>query len=435
MRIALVDIPSDKTNFIYKDWAGGCGTCFSVGNSLRARLLQMAKRIGIKLPLPALGYLAAIFKHSGHKVTFHFKQLPDSADVALIHSSTVDVKNELALADALRKKGVGKIGFIGHFSGVMPDVYLPHADFVVRGEPETFAYNIDQHDQLFGVIDSEPVDDIDSLPFPDWSIFPVSTYTYYPNIKERPVLPVLSSRGCPNRCGYCAYRVAFKWRARSIENTVEEIEHNLRDFGARGVLFSDPLFTYERERCHRIAEEIIKRKLSVRWACETHLGHLDEELLDLLYRAGLRSVNVGIEAANPKNLAGTGRRPIAPDKQLQLIRYCDKLGIRVTAFYILGFPKSTVEDIRETARYARKLNTHVASFNVLTPYPGTPFYEEVKDQIFETDWSKFTSYTPVMHHKHVSPEALEKLKEEAFVRFYFRPTYILKFLQRMFLWK
>ncbi|MBN1594074.1 MAG: radical SAM protein, partial [Candidatus Coatesbacteria bacterium] len=340
-----------------------------------------------------------------------------------------------ALADDLRRRKVGKIGFIGHFSGVMPDAYLPRADFVVRGEPEAFAYDIDKIDNFDGVIDSEPIDDIDSLPFPDWSIFPISTYTYYPNIKERPLLPVLSSRGCPNTCGYCAYRVAFKWRARSIENTVEEIERNFVDYGARGVLFSDPLFTYERERCRRIAEELINRNIGVGWACETHLGHLDEELLDLLYRSGLRSINVGIEAANPKNLVGTGRKPIEHDTQYRLIKYCDKLGIRVTAFYILGFPESTIEDMRETARYARKLNTHVASFNILTPYPGTAFYEKVKDQIFEKDWSKFTSYTPVMHHKHVTPQELEKIKEEAFVRFYFRPAYILKFLQRMLLWK
>ncbi|RLC48270.1 MAG: hypothetical protein DRH70_01450 [Candidatus Coatesbacteria bacterium] len=184
-----------------------------------------------------------------------------------------------------------------------------------------------------------------------------------------------------------------------------------------------------------MAEEILRRRIDVRWGCETHLGHLDKELLDLLYEAGLRSVNVGIEVADPKTLSGTGREQFVPDTQFELVRYCDRLGIRVTAFYLFGLPNSTAEDMRATARYARKLNTHVASFNVLTPYPGTKFYESVKDHIFEKDFTRFTSYTPVMHHKHVSPAALEKLKEEAFVRFYFRPAYIAKFLQRMLLWR
>ena len=133
-------------------------------------------------------------------------------------------------------------------------------------------------------------------------------------------------------------------------------------------------------------------------------------------------------------LAGTGRTAQDPDKQFELIRQCDKLGIRVTAFYLFGLPNSTAEDMRETARYARRLNTHVASFNIVTPYPGTEFYEQVEGQIFENDWTRFTSYTPVMRHEHVTIKELEKLKEDAFLRFYFRPAYILKFLQRMLIW-
>jgi len=435
MKIALVDVPSDGRNLIYKDWAGGYGTAFYVGSSLRARFLQKAKRTGIKLPLTRFGYLAAIFRETGHEVGLYHDTLPHSADVVLLHSSIVDVYHELALADGLRKQLHAKIGFVGPFSGAMPDMYLEHADFVVKGEPEEFGYKIADLGELSGVIESEPIDDLDQLPFPDWSIFPRERYSYYPNIKARPFLPILSSRGCPYKCNYCAYRAAYKWRARSVENTVDEIERNVKDYGTRGLLFRDPLFTWAKHRPRQIAEEILRRRIDVRWGCETHLGHLDKELLDLLYEAGLRSVNVGIEVADPKTLSGTGREQFVPDTQFELVRYCDRLGIRVTAFYLFGLPNSTAEDMRATARYARKLNTHVASFNVLTPYPGTKFYESVKDHIFEKDFTRFTSYTPVMHHKHVSPAALEKLKEEAFVRFYFRPAYIAKFLQRMLLWR
>ncbi|HUT02579.1 MAG TPA: radical SAM protein [bacterium] len=435
MNIALVDVPSDGGNLIYKDWAGGYGTAFSVGNSLRARFLQRAKKTGIKLPLTRFGYLAAIFRQSGHEVGFYQEDLPDSADVVLLHSSIVDVYHELAQADRLRKQLHAKVGFVGPFSGAMPDMYLEHADFVVKGEPEDFGYRIADLGELSGVIESRPIDDLDELPFPDWSIFPRKRYSYYPNIKARPFLPILSSRGCPYKCSYCAYRAAYKWRARSVENTVDEIERNVNEYGTRGLLFRDPLFTWAKDRPRQIAEEILRRHIDVRWGCETHLGHLDRELLDLLYKAGLRSVNVGIEVVNPKTLAGTGRESLRKDRQLALVKHCDKLGIRVTAFYLFGLPNSTAEDMRETARYARKLNTHVASFNVLTPYPGTEFYDSVKDEVFEKDFTKFTSYTPVMHHKHVSKAALEKLREEAFVRFYFRPAYIIKFLQRMFLWR
>ena len=435
MRIALVDVSSDGRNLVYKDWAGGYGTTFSVGKSLRARFLERAKKTGIKLPLTRFGYLAAVLKQSGHDVALYEDELPEAADVVLLHSSIVDFHAELELAERLRKELGSKIGFVGPFSGTMPDLYLPHADFVVKGEPEDFAYRIGELGELSGLIDSAPIDELDSLPFPDWSIFPRERYSYYPNIRARPFLPILSSRGCPYKCNYCAYRAAFKWRARSVESTVDEIERNVKDYGTRGLLFRDPLFTWAKERPHRIAEEILRRKLDVRWGCETHLGHLDRKLLDLLYRAGLRSVNVGIEVADPKTLAGTGRPTQVVDKQFELVKHCDRLGIRVTAFYLFGLPNSTAEDMRETARYARRLNTHVASFNIVTPYPGTEFYENVKHQVYENDWTRFTSYTPVMRQRHVAPEELERLKEEAFVRFYFRPAYILKFLQRMLLWK
>lgn len=435
MRIALVDIPSDGRNLIYKDWAGGYGTTFSVGRSLRARFLERAKKTGIKLPLTRFGYLAAVLKRSGCDVRFFEDALPESVDVILLHSSIVDVHAELALADRLRAQTKAKVGFVGPFSGAMPDMYLPHADFVVKGEPEDFAQRIESLHDLTGVIESTPIEDLDSLPFPDWSIFPRERYSYHPNIKARPFLPILSSRGCPCRCNYCAYRAAYRWRARSVENTVDEIERNVTDYGTRGLLFRDPLFTWARERPRGIAEEMLRRNLDVRWGCETQSGRLDTKLLDLLYRAGLRSVNVGIEVADPKTLVGTGREQFVPDKQFELVRHCERLGIRVTAFYLFGLPNSTAENMRATAAYARKLNTHVASFNIITPYPGTEFYEKVKERVFEKDWTKSTSYTPVMRHEHVSPEQLERLKEEAFVRFYFRPAYVLKFLQRMLVWR
>jgi len=435
MKIALVDLATDRRNLIYKDWAGGYGTAFSVGSSLRARFLEAAKKTGIRLPLPLFGYLAAIFRQRGFNVRFYNKTLPNAADLVILHSSIVDVYNELDLADQLRRRLNAKIGFIGPFSATMPNLYLAHAHFVVNGEPEQFAYTVDRLDDLEGVVRSDPIEDLDSLPFPDWSIFPLHEYSYYPNIRARPFLPILSSRGCPYNCNYCAYKVAYTWRARSVENTVDEIERDVKMFGTKGLLFRDPLFTYEKERPRMIAEEILKRGISVKWACETHLGHLDEELLNLLYRSGLRSINVGIEVVNPKTLAGTGREPLVPQHRTRIIKYCDKLGIRVTAFYLFGLPNASVEDIEATARFARKLNTHVASFNILTPYPGTKFYEKVKDRVFETDWTKFNSYTPVFRIDGITPQQLLKLKEKAFVRFYFRPAYILKFLKRMLLWR
>ena len=95
-------------------------------------------------------------------------------------------------------------------------------------------------------------------------------------------------------------------------------------------------------------------------------------------------------------------------------------------------PNDTKETIKNTINYAKKLNTHVAQFFISTPFPGTEFYEQVKDKIY-ADWESFDSFTPTFMHKNLTPTELLKLKESAYTQYYFRPGYLFKYFRRMIL--
>jgi anaerobic magnesium-protoporphyrin IX monomethyl ester cyclase len=138
---------------------------------------------------------------------------------------------------------------------------------------------------------------------------------------------------------------------------------------------------------------------------------------------------VGIESSNQETLRGNGREAIASDQQELIIEHCHKLGIRVIANYILGLPNDTIEGIRKTIRYAKKLNTFAIQFTVTTPYPGTQFYESVKHAIFERDWEHFNGWTNVYKHPTIRPEDLHRLREFAYVSYHLRPRYVWRFLQ------
>ncbi|MBL7206063.1 MAG: radical SAM protein [Candidatus Aenigmarchaeota archaeon] len=426
MRITILNLLSDRREYINKDVMGGYGEVTKIGDSFLAKLIEKKKKAGTNLPLLSLAYMAAIFSQNGHEVDFTTNTTPDS-DIVIIHSSIVDYRNEIETADSIRANG-SKVGFVGPFASVKPEIYRKHSDFIIKGEPEQAAMKINEKIPE-GIIESEKIKDLDSLPYPKWEIFPISEYSYKPLVKRKPFLPVLSSRGCPYVCNYCPYKAHYgNYRQRSIENIIKEIEHLVGNFGIKGIQFRDPLFTFNKNRSRDIALSMIEKKLDVQWGCETHFNFLDKDLIDVLYDAGMRSINVGIESSNPKILKNATRITSTIKHQEEMIEYCNKKGIRVAAFYILGLPNDTEDSINKTIEYAKKLNTTVAQFFISTPFPGTEFYEKMKKDVFTDDWEQFNSFTPVFKHKNLSCEQLLKLKEKAFVSYYFRPSYLFKFL-------
>jgi anaerobic magnesium-protoporphyrin IX monomethyl ester cyclase len=428
VQVALVEVRSNRKECVNKDFMGGYGWAFKVGRSLPARTIEFVKRHGERVPIMAFGYLAAIFRRAGHLIRYT-NDVVTGADLAIIYSSMVDYRADLEVAQRYRRLGTS-VAFVGPFASNRPEEFLSHADVVVSGEPEHFALSVARGDALArGLVESRDVQNLDDLPFPDWSGFPVGSYSYFPALRQRPFLPMLSSRGCPYTCEYCPYEI-IRWRPRSIPNVLEEMAYLRRDHNIRALLFRDPVFSLRRKRAVELAEGMLRQSFDLRWACETRMDCLDVELLELLHRAGLRVLNVAVESANEAVLKDVARKPIPVRHQEEILAACDRLGIRATVFYVLGLPEDTEASIRETIRYAKRLNTHVAQFFVFTPFPGTPLYERVKGDIAVEDWEAFDCYTPVIRHPHLSAEEILRLKEWAFVSYYYRPAWLARLAWR-----
>jgi radical SAM superfamily enzyme YgiQ (UPF0313 family) len=430
MRIILADIKG-RDGFVAKDTiAGGYGSRFR-GTSWTTRFMERMLRVYNNLPSIQLGYLAAIFADAGHEVVISRGEVIPG-DVALVLTSLVDFRNEIRWAQAARRQYGMPVGFFGTFATYMTEMLTAQGDFVIRGEPEHAAMRLACGENLRGVVVSPPVHDLDRLPFPRWDLFPKG---HFGHAVERPVwftraaFPVLSSRSCPEFCTYCPHRIIASYRARSPENVIEEIAELCRRYGRVYLVFRDPIFTYDRERALRIAEGIIRRGLPVRFECETRLDDLDEELLSWLHRAGLRSVRFGVESVDAFTLRRVGRRPIPPEHQQRIVSLCRQKGIMTVAFYVLGFVTDTVETIRATIEYAIALNTTLALFKILTPYPGTPLYAHMAPLITETDLEKFDGYTPTFRHPTLTHEQLSFLLETAYSRFYIRPSWLWTYLR------
>ena len=351
------------------------------------------------------------------------------ADLYLIASSIVDCNFEREIGLEARRRFGSKVGYFGPFAATVPDFFSGSADFVVKEEIETIAPALARGVIPEGTVSAGFVEDLDTLPFPTWDQFDLRRFRYQIITGKGITLPMLGSRGCPYTCNYCPYRVNAKYRVRSAESIVDEIRYLLAKYRIRGIAFRDPNLTFDMNRAYHFADLLLRHNLDIRWGMEARLDRLDLELIRLLFRSGLRSIEVGVESSNPQTLRDNRRKAIAGTQQEQIIEHCHKLGIRVIANYTLGLPNDTVEGIRETIRYAKKLNTFAIQFTVTTPYPGTEFYETVKHAIFEGDWERFNGWTSVYSHPRIRPEDLHRLREFAYVSYHLRPRYVWRFLQ------
>jgi radical SAM superfamily enzyme YgiQ (UPF0313 family) len=430
MRVVLADLKSDR-GFVSKDTVvGGYGSRLDPFTRVTAVMAYVKKQFH-DVPSVHMAYIAAILARAGHEVKWTRGALVDG-DVALVLSSLVDHKAEAAWADRMRARGV-KVGFIGITASKMPELFAGHCDFILNGEPEAAVMRIAQGEMPSGVTVSEQIDDLDALPFPRWDLVTEDRGRKF-GIKwsSRPVgggYPLLASRGCPEFCTYCPHRILAGYRARSIQNIVDEMERLCDQVPRPYVIFRDPLFTEQRERVVELCDEIQRRGLRVTFEAETRLDRLDIALLDKLYAAGFRAMSFGVESLDPATLKKSGRRPIPQQHQREIMAHCRRLGIVTAAFYVLGFLQDDWNSIAATIDYATDMGSTFAQFKMLTPYPGTPMFKQIQPILVETDWEKFDGYTPTFRHPNLTDRELRFLLGAAYKRFYMRPSYLANFLK------
>jgi radical SAM superfamily enzyme YgiQ (UPF0313 family) len=425
MRVVLADLEG-AGGFVHKDTiVGGYGARLRPLSKVTALASALRRRLN-DVPSITMGYLAAILAREGHDVAFTREAVLD-ADVALVLSSLVDHRHETAWARAARARGT-RVGFVGLAASKLPDLFLEHADFVVYGEPEEAVMRLAAGEDLRGVVHSRELSDLDALPLPRWDLLGATATRSSWGAWTRPLgaFPVLASRGCPEFCTYCPHRILAGHRSRSVASILTELEMLCRLRPSPFVIFRDPLFSHERERCLELARAIAARGLRLRFECETRLDRLDDDLLRALRAAGLANITFGVESLSAEALRRVGRRPIPEDHQRRIIATCDRLGIRTVAFYVLGLPTDTWESISATIDYSIRLGSTLAQYKLLTVYPGTPLWKQLRASVYEQDWERFDGFTPTFAHPSLSARELEFLLTAAWSRFYLRPSFVAK---------
>ena len=439
LKIALVNATNrDKDNAMNKDLNGGFGTADDYGNSMSSRIIRLIKKRSIRLPIVSFAFLQALFKEQGHNVKYFEENLPErdcEYDLILVYGTVVDFKNENNACRLLKERfPEAKVGFFGPFPSRNPELFNS-GDFVLLGESESFFMN-DFKDlkQLNGKVFVSSLTDMDKLPSPDFTGFPLNKYGYSPAISEKPFLVLQASKGCPYSCRfYCTYGEyqGPKIRQRSAGKVVDDILNLQERYGVKGIQFRDPVFGLFPKFIDEFCEELKRRNVRIVWGMETRLDLLNETNLTKMFEVGLRNVNVGIETSDPEIARLNKRGLIEENHQEKIIKFCKKLGIKVSAFYILGYEGDTKETVRNTINYAIKLNTPLARFAISTPYPGTGFYEQLKKEgrILTDDYEKYTQFNLVYRHKNLSQEETKELLEEALRKYYFRPSYFASMLK------
>lgn len=229
------------------------------------------------------------------------------------------------------------------------------------------------------------VENLDSIPFPAWHLLDIKKYMQLkgPYWLRSPLIVLVSSRGCPKRCIYCSIHSVWgeKWRARSAKNVVDEIETVVKKYGVREIHFNDDNISADKERMHQICDEIIKRKLNIKWTTPNGIAlwTLDRPLIKKMKQAGCYRLTFGIESGNPRIQKYIGKN-LNLDYAKKVISWANKEGLWTICTHIIGFPNETKDEISDTVNFALNSGTDFGLFYTLTPFRGTQLY-----RIFEQE--------------------------------------------------
>lgn len=231
-----------------------------------------------------------------------------------------------------------------------------------------------------GIVSTPPrplLDDLDALPFP--GALPVEDIVDGADYPARAFGYVFASRGCPHACGYCSSRGVWgrRVRFRSPENVVAELEL-LAARGVRHVHFDDDTFGVTPPRLAALCRALEQARLGLSYSCETHVSLVDGASAAALSRAGFVTVQLGLESGDDAMLARVGKGFDTAQAERAAAHIRDA-GMRLEAFFMVGFPDETKESLAATRRLMERLHCHKLIYSIFTPYPGTPLFERCRE--------------------------------------------------------
>jgi len=246
-----------------------------------------------------------------------------------------------------------------------------------------------------------------------------------------PMVQIFTSRGCPNMCTFCSWPSTLmgrKYRVRSSENVVDELEYISKELpNVREIFIEDDTFTVNKKRILDICNEIKERQLGITWSCNSR-ANLDYESMKAMKDAGCRLLDVGYESGNDQLLKNM-KKKITTAESRQFTKDAKKAGLMILADFILGMPGETKATAEQTIRFAKEIKPNIVQFSVATPIPGTEFHDFasksgyllVGDTEKSLDSEGFQKC--IISYPDFTKEDIEYYVDKALKSYYLTPTY------------
>lgn len=407
-----------------------------------------------KFPLPRLGsiLLSTLLKQKGYYVRTFIEDIADpdwffieNSNIVCISTITSTALRAYHLAQKFRENG--RIVILGGIHPTfMPEEAIEYADYVIRGEGEQSFIQLIEHihtgypplSAILGltyknkdgkIIHNAPsslIENLDSLPEPDFSLIH--------NWKSSNLYPIATSRGCPFSCKFCSVIEMFgrRYRYKSIESTIKEIKNVLNPSHRTRIFFVDDNFAANKERTKNILKAILSEKLNLSWNAQTRVDVIeDDELLRLMADSGCDTLHIGFESINPHTLDEFNKKQTIDDN-IRCIKKLKEYSLRIHGMFVLGADTDDVDTIKKTFEFAYKLGIETVQFLMLTPLPGTIFYQEMENnsRIIHHDWSKYDAHHVTFIPKMMRPEILHLETLKAMSKFY-SWKYIIRHLLKL----
>jgi anaerobic magnesium-protoporphyrin IX monomethyl ester cyclase len=422
----------------------------------------------VKLPPLGLVYIAAVLKKNNIDVevldmyaqTTSIKDLENilsrkQPKIVGITCLTPFVSTVFRIAKLVKNTIDAKVVVGGAHATALPKEILSEnsIDYVVLGEGEYtmlelskhllkgenkleningIAYN--KHGKFYKTKNRNFIQSLDEIPFPSRELLPNDKYNAT-HFSGKKITSIITSRGCPYNCIFCDYRFLMgpKFRRRSPENVVDEIEMCIDEQGVDYINFKDSTFTFDEEWIGKFCETIETRKIDIKWDCNGRVNLVTEEMLKKMKKAGCVLISYGIESGN-QNILDFAHKNIVVKQSIDAVQMTKAVGIEVLSYFILGLPGENFNTIEQTIKLAISLESDYTQFSLATPFPGTPLFEYGKKNnlIRNVSWDDYSLISnAIMRTEELDYDDLEIAIKVAYKKYYWRFGYLIKSISKL----
>jgi radical SAM superfamily enzyme YgiQ (UPF0313 family) len=377
----------------------------------------------MRLPLLGSLYLATILHNHGYRVRVinenilgrEIDPFEIQADVFCLTALTVSASRAKLLAAQLRTIYPDcRILVGGIHASLLPEEFTGVADHVVVGEAEQIIVDLVEGRIAEKVVTGSKVEDLEELP-------PIN-YALLDGFATMNVVPVMTSRGCPFDCSFCTVTRVFgrKFRSLSAERVVAEVENAISYFAAKAFFFYDDNFTANRLRVEAICDLLNEKKLAITWAAQVRCDLArSPDLVEKMAKAGCRRAYIGFESIDDETLKALHKSQTQADI-VRAIQVFHQFGISIHGMFMFGEDHDTLETIDRTVEFATRHGIDTVQFMILTPFPGTRYYEDLvaENRLLHKNWDYYNAMYIVFRPANMSPVRLQIETYRAYRRFY-----------------